>query len=1310
MSELSIVDWMGTLLGSGPGAAAFAQPLSDGHTVALDFARPDPDVLGVPADHVKVELGTGNAELRAPMNGLLWRIPDFSVWTDERKARWPRLAMFDTDEFSPLRLGPGDLILEVWASAFRRMEQLCASLELPPFDTAEHPPSRPVARWFVFRGVPAAASDAAVTVLVDQQFFGADVPTLEGFQNGDAPIYVEAGEVLASLLPATVLQLRAFDKTAQVIDPIAVFETFATLAADTTFHDLARPTPTAAQKWSPPATPRHVLVFTDHRGKYYRPWGDFDGPDSSPPSLAITLGADTLPFPENPYSIAILEGAVHAAHAGSDPLLTLEGEHVRVGLHPDGIMKREIRLPLAQFSFLRIQVNDWREWFPRRKWGPILPGDDLVRYSEHNEIVPMTDGVDTARRMYRAIRATYRDETYEDERDIPLGAPFPPPDPLEDKAQVLLANAWTSADFFLMGRRAMLTTPRFQPEAVAPDDLLDGLRLIPVTPVPVPEPGAGEARYAWWLIAPAGTLPPGAWVELQQLEENYSFVGDDPRHPEKDRASDLFGVLAAPQGKVSAFVGSSGQLALPVTLAASFTHAARLRVVIWHPEGSDDGSEAPTRGAGRGEPHQRRYPAGGGTDGFTLPVPSTGPEPPAFSSPLVTTPPPEEPVPQPRLDWSGVPGEATLVVPAGMLTGAASVVALNARTGDVSWHAADVSELRASLTNIARRDLLLVAFLPPGSTELADASHLFQVATSSAAEAAGVAPVHPLELGGVLREAIESGVDVRLLAWRDNSVSEKVQLGVSVGMVHLVNAQGSSGSRGQAISDPTGREVLGVHHQKGSFIRTRRDGIIAFVGGMDTKLTRWDTPEHRAVEPERPHPPWHDTHCQIRGRAAWDVYRNIQQRWNVARALPEIIDDSGLTPLPAVDPVDVADTVLTFSSGTHAVQINRTIAPEIDRYAGFVDPTKGDLSARESYRTAFARARHFLYIEDQYLWDRDLAARIRAALVSNAIKFVILVLPRTLSEAPVADLVLYAVRRRSLGRILYGRETPTDAPGDAAGDLSSRVLILNPHNDAAEPTYVHCKMILADDLWMSIGSANMSRRSMTYDSELTAASIDTVIRRGARRSIREFRTALLASHLGLHPAERPLIEDPDDAFAFTRRAVDGEVPWLLDRIRCQRHDLDHTHYGFQPNQEQQASSDALRFALDSDGELTHHGVRFIDFIPLLQGADPSQLSEVSSLQLTFDLSALSVPPLSMPPADFGVRVEIREIDAPQPLSLGPFRGDQQVAIPVRAGREYLLSAFAALRADPHTVLARAVDEPVTTLPYVSPLTLSLAPI
>ena len=40
------------------------------------------------------------------------------------------------------------------------------------------------------------------------------------------------------------------------------------------------------------------------------------------------------------------------------------------------------------------------------------------------------------------------------------------------------------------------------------------------------------------------------------------------------------------------------------------------------------------------------------------------------------------------------------------------------------------------------------------------------------------------------------------------------------------------------------------------------------------------------------------------------------------------------------------------------------------------------------------------------------------------------------------------------------------------------------------PIYVHAKVCIIDDVWMTIGSDNLNRRSWTHDSELSCAIID----------------------------------------------------------------------------------------------------------------------------------------------------------------------------------------------------------------------------
>ena len=48
-------------------------------------------------------------------------------------------------------------------------------------------------------------------------------------------------------------------------------------------------------------------------------------------------------------------------------------------------------------------------------------------------------------------------------------------------------------------------------------------------------------------------------------------------------------------------------------------------------------------------------------------------------------------------------------------------------------------------------------------------------------------------------------------------------------------------------------------------------------------------------------------------------------------------------------------------------------------------------------------------------------------------------------------------------------------------------------NDEGTPIYVHAKVCIIDDVWMTIGSDNLNRRSWTHDSELSCAIIDETV-------------------------------------------------------------------------------------------------------------------------------------------------------------------------------------------------------------------------
>jgi phosphatidylserine/phosphatidylglycerophosphate/cardiolipin synthase-like enzyme len=101
------------------------------------------------------------------------------------------------------------------------------------------------------------------------------------------------------------------------------------------------------------------------------------------------------------------------------------------------------------------------------------------------------------------------------------------------------------------------------------------------------------------------------------------------------------------------------------------------------------------------------------------------------------------------------------------------------------------------------------------------------------------------------------------------------------------------------------------------------------------------------------------------------------------------------------------------------------------------------------------------------------------------------------------------------------------------GVAPGRVGVFDLENSTGTPIYVHAKICIVDDIWITCGSDNFNRRSWTTDSELTCAVLDTATsdREPSRtdtaqtgRLARDLRLQLWAEHLGLDQSDPQLLD------------------------------------------------------------------------------------------------------------------------------------------------------------------------------------------
>lgn len=283
------------------------------------------------------------------------------------------------------------------------------------------------------------------------------------------------------------------------------------------------------------------------------------------------------------------------------------------------------------------------------------------------------------------------------------------------------------------------------------------------------------------------------------------------------------------------------------------------------------------------------------------------------------------------------------------------------------------------------------------------------------------------------------------------------------------------------------------YHQKFMTIDQR----LAFIGGMNLRRVDWDTSRHRVFEPRRmlfdssasarqevvtrdhlpDNGPRKDYMVRIDGPSAIDAEAVFQERWDfLRRTNARYSPDSSAYTL---------GTAPAARSGGSQVQVTATLPAPFDEHA-----------IAETWFNAVAQARQYIYIEDQYF---------RVPMLMDAIV-------QRMQQVPTLQLVVITkpINEWSDPGCAWTRRTHEDL----LARFPTRYSMLQLRAFDTQVTWgideteahfvdmdVHSKMLIVDDVFMSVGSANKNNRGIVYEGELNVAVYDPAWVRAARRRI-----------------------------------------------------------------------------------------------------------------------------------------------------------------------------------------------------------------
>lgn len=315
---------------------------------------------------------------------------------------------------------------------------------------------------------------------------------------------------------------------------------------------------------------------------------------------------------------------------------------------------------------------------------------------------------------------------------------------------------------------------------------------------------------------------------------------------------------------------------------------------------------------------------------------------------------------------------------------------------------------------------------------------------------------------------------------------------------------------------PTG----GSHHQKIVVV----DDRIAFTGGIDLTCRRWDTCAHSAEESGRivdgaPYPPIHDVMMAVDGDAAIALGDLARERWR--QATNKILRSPlqrrrwresfvARAPLATKWPQNLTADVHDVD-----VAISRT-APPTDQSAGVRE-------IEALYIDMIGAAQRSIYIENQYFTaDKVGAALVQRLAEENGPEIVIVL--RQLSHGWLEEVTMQTLRAHLIEKL-------------RAADKYGHLRVFYPYIQglaAGTCIDVHAKLLIVDDDYIRIGSANIANRSMGLDSECDV-TIAASGKDGVREAIGKVRTRLLAEHLGL---DSETLRDAVSLAGSLRSAID----------------------------------------------------------------------------------------------------------------------------------------------------------------------------
>ena len=374
---------------------------------------------------------------------------------------------------------------------------------------------------------------------------------------------------------------------------------------------------------------------------------------------------------------------------------------------------------------------------------------------------------------------------------------------------------------------------------------------------------------------------------------------------------------------------------------------------------------------------------------------------------------------------------------------------------------------------------------------------------------------HNYTLQNLLIQKANQKVDIKIIVWEPRSIIRKLPGIKKRGLegrekkVHVIKEAAKHANVENYITiylDSKAPVLTSGFHEKIIII----DNEIGFCGGQDLSQDKWDTSDHDFDSPLRDPggDPWHDVQVMVKGPILWDLIYHFNQRWvysiwkdiiqvkeivkpsSVGSYLSSISSSSILSPDLFTDKGDVEITALRTWKQLSEENNNDVYANKNIYYS-----CEGSNSIQSWYDAMFRKAKHSIYIEDQFLFQDKAITRILVNRLREEKNLKMITVGPM--EPNLPGLIFSVLSKESINDINNNLAALRKA-GEGRVKTYSLISQHNRLKQRRKQIYVHSKLLIVDDKWITVGSANTDRDgfkdSTEFDLGIVSANVAQELR------------------------------------------------------------------------------------------------------------------------------------------------------------------------------------------------------------------------